>query len=374
MSSLHVPPAPVTPEDGPRANEHQPAEAPAVTEKLPLLRVEEPLKAVTRWTPVTWLLVAANVSLFAVMALAQQRVFDFSSHCLLTWGGGLAPRVFGAEWWRAASHMFVHGDLAHLASNMLFLLLAGPFVERLLGPVRFALVYLFAGLGGGLLSMGTSPQHVVIGASAAVFGVYGALLGCCLRGPRSIPWRMVGQRAGWLLAYTVVSLLSDWLDFTGQPVAHLGGFVFGLAGGLLCGHKLQPRAARWRLWRLGVVAALCAGIIGLTARGVYRCSSTALEYYRQYAAVKDRERELRGGFPDGPRRAAPEPLDAVRPFPEGGRSHGGQPPTSGEADQQRQGRAGVPLRGPLRRQPGGGGGRPRRPGPPGRARLGPGVR
>jgi rhomboid protease GluP len=262
------------------------------------MQVEEPLKAITRWTLVTWMLVAANVSLFAVMALMQQRVFDFSSHCLLTWGGGLAPRVFGTEWWRAASSMFVHGDLAHLASNMLFLLLVGPFVERLLGPVRFALVYLFAGLGGGLLSMGTSPQHVFVGASSAVFGVYGALLGCCLRGPRSIPWRMVGQRAGLLLAYTVVSLLIDWLDFTGQPIAHLGGFVFGLAGGFLCGHKLQPRAARWRLWRLGVVVVLCLGTIGLTARWVHRCSSKALEYYQQYAVIEDRERELQGQFHD----------------------------------------------------------------------------
>jgi rhomboid protease GluP len=262
------------------------------------MRVEEPLKAVTRWTPVTWILVAANVALFAVMAVAQQRVFDLSPHCLLTWGGALAPRVFGAEWWRAASHVFVHGDLPHLASNMLFLLLVGPFVERLLGSMRFALVYLFAGLGGGLLCMGTSPQHVVVGASAAVFGVYGALLGCCLRGPRSIPWRMVGQRAGWLLAYTAVSLLGDWLDSTRQPVAHLGGFVFGLAGGFLCGHKLQPRAARWRLWRLGVVVALCAGLIGLTAREVNRCSAKALEFYQAYAAMKDRERELDGQFHD----------------------------------------------------------------------------
>jgi membrane associated rhomboid family serine protease len=272
-----------------------------VTEKLvtlPFMRMEEPLKAITRWTLVTWMLVATNVSLFAVMALTQQRVFDFSPHCLLSWGGGLAPRVFGDEWWRVGSSMFVHGDLAHLASNMLFLLLVGPFVERLLGPMRFALVYLSAGLGGGLLSMGTSPQHVFVGASSAVFGVYGALLGCCLRGPRSIPWGMVGQRAGLVLAYTVVSLLVDWLDFTRQPIAHLGGFVFGLAGGFLCGHKLQPRAARWCLWRLGVVVALCAGLIGLTARGVYNCCSNALECYQQYTAIKDRERELQGQFHD----------------------------------------------------------------------------
>jgi rhomboid protease GluP len=278
------------------------------------------------------MLVAANVALFAGMALMQQRMVDFSPHCLLTWGGALAPRVFGAGCWRAVSYMFVHRDLGHLAGNMLFLLLVGPFVERLLGSVRFALVYLFAGIGGGLLCMGTSPQHVVVGASAAIFGVYGALLGCCLREPRSIPWRMVGQRAGWLLAYTVVSLLSDWLDFTRQPMVHLGGFVFGLAAGSLCGHKLQPRrwlsrTPHWGTWagfsirsllaRLKLrptcpiggthlaplvaeclLVAVCAGLIGITAWGVNRCSSKARAYYQQFAEVKDRERELDGQFHD----------------------------------------------------------------------------
>jgi hypothetical protein len=86
------------------------------------------------------------------------------------------------------------------------------------------------------------------------------------------------QRAGWLLAYTVVSLLSDWLDFRRQPMVHLGGFAFGLAGGFLCGHKFQPRAPRWRLWRLGVVVAICAGLIGLTAWGVSSCSSKAQKH------------------------------------------------------------------------------------------------
>jgi hypothetical protein len=89
-----------------------------------------------------------------------------------------------------------------------------------------------------------------------------------------------------------------WLDFTRQPIAHLGGFVFGLVGGFLCGHKLQPRASRWRLLRQGETLVICVGLIGLTAWGVYNCSSKALEYYQHYAAIKDRERELQGQFHD----------------------------------------------------------------------------
>jgi membrane associated rhomboid family serine protease len=266
-----------------------------------VLSFDDRHRAATRWTPVTWMLVLANVGLFAAMAVTHRRLFHFNADMLLTWGGGFAPRVFDRQWWRAASDMFVHGDLTHLSGNLLFLLLIAPLMERLLGSFRFLLVYLFAGIGGGLLAMGTLPQSVGVGASAAVTGVYGALLGCCLRGPRSIPWRVILQRTGILLLYTVVSLLCDWLDAGQQPVAHLGGFVFGLAGGFLCGHKLQPRAARWRILRSAVITTVFAGLIGLTAWWVHKCAAKALTYYERYATAKDRERELLGRFDDNMR-------------------------------------------------------------------------
>jgi rhomboid protease GluP len=259
---------------------------------------DERLRSVTPHIPVTLALAAVNVAMFAAMAVAHRKLFYFNPHVLLTWGGGLAPRVFGHEWWRAGSHMFVHGDLAHLAGNLLFLLLIAPTVERLLGPARSAVVYLFAGVGGGLLVMGTFPPAVAVGASAAVFGLYGALLGCCLRGPRSIPWRVLARRGGLLLLYAVVSMASQWLDFAEQPVAHLGGFVFGLAGGLLCGHRLQPSSARRGARHLAGLATVCVAILGLTAWGVHRCAAEALTCYSLFAKVKDRERELLGRFHD----------------------------------------------------------------------------
>ncbi len=298
MSSLleSTPPTPLV--DNAQASQDISAKAAAAPAPARAISFDERLRSATRRTPVTWVLVATNVALFAAMAVIHGRLFHFTPHVLLTWGGGLAPRVFGEQWWRAGSHMFVHGNLAHLTSNLFFLLLIAPLVERLLGPSRFALVYLFAGLGGGLLAMGTMPQEVVVGASAAISGVYGALLGCCLRGPRSIPWRVIAQRAGLLLLFTVVSLLCEWLDVARQPAAHLGGFVFGLVAGLLCGHKLQPRAARWRLWRLAVVAAVFVALISLTAWGVHGCTAKARTYYAQYAPAKDRERELLGRFDD----------------------------------------------------------------------------
>jgi rhomboid protease GluP len=318
MSSLLDQPTPTPSGNNPAMSEDNLAGVLAATESqavslppTPILS-EEQLRAVTWRVPVTWILVAANLGLFVAMALRHGRLFHFGSDVLLNWGGGFAPRVFDHQWWRAASYMFLHSNLAHLAGNLLFLLLIGPLVERLLGPTRFALVYLFAGLGGGLLDMGTYPQQVVVGASAAVYGIYGALLGCCLRGPRSIPWRLVLERGALLLLYTAVSLLGDWLDAARQPVAHLGGFLFGLVGGLLCGHLLQPRAARWRVLRLAVFATICVVCIGLTARWVQSCAAKALTYYGRYAKAKDRERELLGRFDDALRQWEQRKITSVQ--------------------------------------------------------------
>ncbi len=259
---------------------------------------EDRLRLLTRWTPVTWMLAAANVALFAAMALTRERLSHFGPHLLLSWGGGLAPRVFGGAWWRAVTYMFVHANLAHLTTNLFFLLLMAPLVERLLGSARFGVVYLFAGLGGGLLAMGTLPQVVVVGASAAIYGVYGALLGCCLRGPWTIPWGEIAKRGGLLLLFTGISLLCEWLDFARHPAAHLGGFVFGLVGGLLSGIRLDSRRRRWILFRFALLTACCACLISLTAWWVQRCAAKALAYYERHAQAKDRERALLSQFDD----------------------------------------------------------------------------
>jgi rhomboid protease GluP len=166
MSSLLESTQPKPHSDNAHASQDNSAEVASAPASQRAISFDERLRSATRRTPVTWLLVTANVGLFAAMAITHGRLFHFTPHILVTWGGGLAPRAFGEQWWRAGSYMFLHRDLAHLAGNLFFLLLIASLVERLLGSWRFALAYLFAGLGGGLLAMGTMPQGVVVGSDA----------------------------------------------------------------------------------------------------------------------------------------------------------------------------------------------------------------
>src|ERR1700752_2535827 len=107
MSSLLDSPAPLPLGGRPGAVEEKALDITSETDMpgaVPSMLIEERLRAAMRWTPASWILAGSNVLMFAVMAFMQQRLFCFSSHSLLKWGGGFAPRVFGHEWWRAASY------------------------------------------------------------------------------------------------------------------------------------------------------------------------------------------------------------------------------------------------------------------------------
>ena len=133
------------------------------------------------------------------------------------------------------SYMFLHADIWHLASNMLFLWVFGDNVEDALGHFRFAVFYLVCGIGAALVHALFNAQSTLplIGASGAIAGVIGAYL---------VLYPMVHV---WVLALRIIPLqlpayvvLGVWivsqvvmvLTGTGGQTAwfaHIGGFVIG---------------------------------------------------------------------------------------------------------------------------------------------------
>jgi membrane associated rhomboid family serine protease len=184
----------------------------------------------------TYTLIAFNVAVWA--AGAALGVLSSGSNALLGGGplvvlGGLSgPRVASGEWWRILTSAFLHTGLIHLALNMAALYVFGTPLERALGGVRFALLYLASLAAGSFGVLLLSPHSLTVGASGAIFGLLGAIL--------------VGQRAAGISFRNsgILSLLVINLAFTfAVPGISIGGHLGGLAGGLAAGSLLF----RWRV-------------------------------------------------------------------------------------------------------------------------------
>lgn len=121
-----------------------------------------------RMTPWVWRLIIANAVVLLLM-------MTLTPALALTGALAFDPQQPFAEPWTYVSYMFVHGNLWHLAANMLLLFFWGTPLEERMGSRVFLLFYLYCGLGGPLLSLLVSavgvPVAPFVGASAAVLGI-----------------------------------------------------------------------------------------------------------------------------------------------------------------------------------------------------------
>jgi membrane associated rhomboid family serine protease len=206
---------------------------------------DNPLRAI-RFQFVTLALIALNIAaLFAEAGASQGAIASFAvvprelfSVGIL--GGQAVPTtdtVPVAERWTLLTYMFLHGDLLHLASNMVFLWVFGDNIEDALGHGRFLVFYLLCGIFAALVHsamMPTSPLPL-IGASGAVAGVVAAYL---ILHPRVQVWvlafRVIPLRLsaaivlGLWVATQLVMLLLPQTDLVAWW-AHVGGLIAGAA-------------------------------------------------------------------------------------------------------------------------------------------------
>jgi membrane associated rhomboid family serine protease len=152
--------------------------------------------------------------------------------------------------------VFIHIGVIHILMNMFVLWSAGPVVEKIFGSVSFAVLYIVAGLGGSIASLAWRPEGVSAGASGAVFGIFGGLLGFLALHRKSVDPNAVkalGKYAGTFLLYNVVyGAMQSHIDMA----AHLGGLVAGFVMGMALAMPFAENAARVR-------RAAIAGVAGL---------------------------------------------------------------------------------------------------------------
>ena len=181
-----------------------------------------------RRAPVTLILLIAIAAVFALeKLLGEQRLFEL---------GAVLPFRYG-EHWRYFTGLFLHSGALHWASNTWALYQLGTLYETLFGSKRFALIYFVSGFCASLAS--SLYGHVSVGASGAIFGIFGAFIFSVLRSPqyRHQPWvkGLVGQIVFWIVVNLAIASQFKMVDNT----AHVGGLIAGLLLGFLP-HRVPP--------------------------------------------------------------------------------------------------------------------------------------
>lgn len=155
------------------------------------------------------------------------------------------PAVADGEYWRLWTVTLLHGSLLHLFFNMYALYLTGPIVERWYGPARFFAFYLACAAAGSVASFAFGGDVPSVGASGAVFGLFGLLLAAGrLHRPVDRQGRMLVSQLGMLILINVAfGFLVPGID----NAAHLGGLAAGLLlGALIPPMKVQTMASLWQ--------------------------------------------------------------------------------------------------------------------------------
>ena len=192
-------------------------------------------------TPVMWMLVVLNVALFLLMELtgARRGSGPHVAMELVQWGSNAGPYTLHGQWWRLVTSMFLHGGWPHILFNMVALLQIGGIVERMFGSLRFAALYMLAGVCGSLASVLWNPHVNSVGASGAIFGIIGGLLAFVLKPDSGVPLTIVRQLKSSALGFIVFNIAAGFIYPHTDNAAHLGGLLGGLVAGYVLARSLH---------------------------------------------------------------------------------------------------------------------------------------
>jgi len=212
--------------------------------------------------PVTTTILAVNVLVFVAMVFRGVPIMSPDTGPLLKWGADFGPLSLGREPWRILASNYVHIGLIHIAVNMWALWQLGRLSERIFGGLAYFLAYTASGIAGSLLSLLHHPDVPSAGASGAIFGLIGALIGALYLGKVPIA---PAARKGLLRSLLWTAGINLYLGATIPGIdnaGHMGGLIMGLGIGAVVGRQLMEPAEKRRqhevLTFLGVAIVLIA--------------------------------------------------------------------------------------------------------------------
>ncbi|MGA3111106.1 MAG: rhomboid family intramembrane serine protease [Candidatus Bathyarchaeia archaeon] len=180
----------------------------------------------------TIILIALNAAMYIYTSIV-------GGNALNTNLAGIPPlyqyniQVLQGSYYQLFTSMFIHASIPHLVGNMLFLFIFGLRAEEMFSLPEYLGIYLVGGLAGNVLSLAFGPEFLSVGASGAIFALFGA---CVIYDRRSVRQSIVGA-----LVYAFFLLLISGLSTGVNDLAHLGGLGFGLIIGYWIATTRKPQ-------------------------------------------------------------------------------------------------------------------------------------
>jgi rhomboid protease GluP len=178
---------------------------------------------------ITPLLIDLNCIIFILMLFNGVGFVESDNQILINWGANFKPlTIDNNEWWRLFTSTFLHAGVIHLLMNMYALLYIGVLLEPLLGKINFSVFYILTGIAASTTSLYWHDFNVCVGASGAIFGLYGIFLSMLttniLHKSERMPFLM---SIGFFVVYNLVYGIQGNTD----NAAHIGGLLSGVVFG-----------------------------------------------------------------------------------------------------------------------------------------------
>lgn len=183
-----------------------------------------------------------------------------SGEALLRFGASGARPVFLMDrWWTVLSAGWLHGGFLHIFFNAMWIRQLAPQTAELFGQGRMVILYTLSSVVGFIFSSAANaflfpnPYHFTVGASAAIMGLLGALVGYGRRTGSSV----IGREA-W--TYAVILFVLGFVMTRVDNWAHAGGFIGGYLGSLWLDPRKEERGSH-RLIALACLVLTAASVV-----------------------------------------------------------------------------------------------------------------
>ncbi len=173
--------------------------------------------------PATMVLIGINVVVYLIGIATGPGGLNNPSGKIAVDYGLYGPFVAEGEWYRLITGAFLHASITHIGFNMLLLFFLGRLLEPALGTPRFLALYFASLLAGSFGALLLDPNTLTVGASGAVFGLFGA--GFLLARARGMT--ALATEIGFLIVLNLA------FTFGAQNIS-VGGHLGGLVGGVIC--------------------------------------------------------------------------------------------------------------------------------------------